>query len=201
MEYRVSDKSESRELRRRRGRVGDGCTPSAKVAARFSILWRSWEGMWASGALSSTGVPSIVQTTQNGQLWKPNAPGHQSYSIRGRQDRWRLRSWSARPLAPRSGAVMLTFRTSYRSRALDGVPREGASLIYVTASRFWAIVYHDDHPSIFILTLRVDLLTRLTCGETTRINSTEIIADAGESSGHSPCICPRSRQLLSACVP
>jgi hypothetical protein len=39
---RVSEMSDMRELRRRSGDVGvEGRPPSAKVAARFSILWRS----------------------------------------------------------------------------------------------------------------------------------------------------------------
>lgn len=62
-EGRVSERSDTRELRRRETAVGgvDGCAPSPKVAARFSILWRSWGGMaW----LSDGGAPSIARAWQ-----------------------------------------------------------------------------------------------------------------------------------------
>jgi len=60
VECRVSDRSDSTELRRRRGRVGEDCAPSANVAARLNIFWRSWEGIWGPEALLSAGAPSIV---------------------------------------------------------------------------------------------------------------------------------------------
>jgi hypothetical protein len=47
---------------------------------------------------------------------------------------------------------MLTFRSSYSSRAVNSEPRDGKPPPSFTslASLFWAIVYHDHQPNIFI---------------------------------------------------
>lgn len=63
---------------------------------------------------------------------------------------------------------MLTFRSSYSSRAVNSEPRDGKArpFVYVTASLFWAIVYHDHQPNIFIYKypFSVVLFVQSTCG-------------------------------------
>lgn len=64
----ASEKLDSTELRRRGSAGGDAGAPSAKVAARFIILWRSAEGIWEPEAWLSAGAVSMARRNRGVQF-------------------------------------------------------------------------------------------------------------------------------------
>jgi hypothetical protein len=59
-EYRVSEVSESNELRRRESVGEEELAPSAKVAARLNIFWRNKGLIWGLGSGLSGEAPSMA---------------------------------------------------------------------------------------------------------------------------------------------